>query len=179
VTLLAQLAALVAIVSTGVVYGTDAFCALVQRPALARVDDATLTAVMGHVHRYGDRRMPAPGILGIITAAAAFVISARIQHASFEGNDGFRRVRARTPPQVYRRYSSADLALSRRPGPPPRRPATRRRTVRGPDARAVPETRAGRYPADTAVSWAVWAVTAPMPASLLRGAKHDPRDGAN
>lgn len=42
-TLLAQLAALLAIISTGVVYGTDAFCALVQRPALARVDDATLT----------------------------------------------------------------------------------------------------------------------------------------
>lgn len=32
-TLLAQLAALLAIMSTGVVYGTDAFCALVQRPA--------------------------------------------------------------------------------------------------------------------------------------------------
>ena len=57
--------------STGVVYGTDVFCALVQRPALARVDDATLTAVMGNVHRFGDRRMPVPGILGIIAAAAA------------------------------------------------------------------------------------------------------------
>lgn len=75
-TLLAQLAALVAIVGTGVVYGTDAFCALVQRPALARVDDAALTAVMGNVHRYGDRRMPAPGILGIIAAAAASVLAA-------------------------------------------------------------------------------------------------------
>lgn len=40
-TLIAQLAALVAIVSTGAACGTDAFCALVQRPALARVDDAT------------------------------------------------------------------------------------------------------------------------------------------
>ena len=39
-TLLSQLAALAAIVGTGVVYGTDVFCALVQRPALARVDDA-------------------------------------------------------------------------------------------------------------------------------------------
>jgi len=80
VTLLAQLAALVAIVSTGVVYGTDAFCALVQRPALARVDDATLTAIMGNVHRYGDRRMPAPGIFGIIAAAAASVIAAVAGH---------------------------------------------------------------------------------------------------
>ena len=70
-TLLAQLAALLAIVSTGIVYGTDAFCALVQRPALARVDDSALTAVMGNVHRYGDRRMPVPAIIGIIAAAAA------------------------------------------------------------------------------------------------------------
>jgi hypothetical protein len=49
--LAAHIAALIAVLSTGVVYGTDAFCALVQRPALARVDDATLTAVMGNVHR--------------------------------------------------------------------------------------------------------------------------------
>jgi hypothetical protein len=75
VTLLAQLVALLAIVSTGIVYGTDAFCALVQRPALARVDDATLTVVMGNVHRYGDRRMPAPGILGLIAAAVASVLA--------------------------------------------------------------------------------------------------------
>ncbi|MGI8547791.1 MAG: DUF1772 domain-containing protein, partial [Gemmatimonadaceae bacterium] len=75
-TLLAQLATLVAIVSAGVVYGTDAFGALVLKPALARVNDATLTAMMGNVHRYGDRRMPVPGILGIIAAAAASVIAA-------------------------------------------------------------------------------------------------------
>jgi len=80
VTLLAQLAALLAIVSTGVVYGTDAFCALVQRPALARVDDAALTAVMGNVHRYGDRRMPAPGILGLLAAAAASALAAVAGH---------------------------------------------------------------------------------------------------
>jgi hypothetical protein len=73
VTLLAQLAALAAIVSTGVVYGTDAFCALVLRPALARVDDATLTAIMGNVHRYGDRRMPAPGIVAAVASVTAAV----------------------------------------------------------------------------------------------------------
>ncbi|TCN40097.1 uncharacterized protein DUF1772 [Kribbella orskensis] len=75
-TLLSQLAALLAIVSTGIVYGTDAFCALVLRSALARVDDATLTASVGNVHRFADRRMPAPGILGIIAAAAASVLAA-------------------------------------------------------------------------------------------------------
>src|SRR6202007_1676583 len=64
---LSQLAALAASVGTGVVYGTDVFCALVQRPALTRVDDATLTAVTGNVHRFADRRMPAPGIPSLAT----------------------------------------------------------------------------------------------------------------
>ena len=72
-TLLSQLAA---IAGTGVVYGTHDFCALVQRPALARVDDAALTAVMGNVHRFADRRMPAPGILGVAAAAAATGLAA-------------------------------------------------------------------------------------------------------
>jgi hypothetical protein len=75
-TLLSQVAALAAIAGTSVVYGTDVFCALVQRPALARVDDATLTAVMGNVHRFADRRMPAPGILGVAAAAAAAGLAA-------------------------------------------------------------------------------------------------------
>ena len=79
-TLLARVAALVAILSVGVVYGTDTFCALVQRPALARVDDAALTAVMGNVHRYGDRRLPAPGILGIAAAVTASVLAAVAGH---------------------------------------------------------------------------------------------------
>jgi hypothetical protein len=62
--------------SVAVIYGTDAFCALVQRPALARVDDATLTAVMGNIHRFGDRRLPVPGLLGMIASAAACVLAA-------------------------------------------------------------------------------------------------------
>jgi hypothetical protein len=74
VILVAQVSALIAIMGIGVVYGTDAFCALVQRPALARVDDAALTAVMGNVHRYGDRRMPVPGVIGLLGSAAASVL---------------------------------------------------------------------------------------------------------
>ena len=70
-----RIAALIAILSTGVVYGTDVFCALVQRPALARVDDGALTSVMGNVHRYGDRRMPIPGVLGTIAAAICAAVA--------------------------------------------------------------------------------------------------------
>jgi hypothetical protein len=75
-TLLSQLAALLAVLSTGIVYGTDAFCALVQRSALARVDDATLTTVMGNLHGVADRRMPVPGILGVLAAGLASVLAA-------------------------------------------------------------------------------------------------------
>lgn len=73
---LAQVTALLAIMGVGVVYGTDAFCALVQRPALARVDDAALTSVMGNVHRFGDKRMPVPGVLGLVGSAAATILAA-------------------------------------------------------------------------------------------------------
>jgi ABC-type transport system involved in cytochrome bd biosynthesis fused ATPase/permease subunit len=49
---------------------------MVQRPALARIDDAALVEVMGNVHRYGDRRMPLPGVVGIIAAAASAALAA-------------------------------------------------------------------------------------------------------
>ncbi|MFG6476786.1 DUF1772 domain-containing protein [Microbacterium sp. P06] len=78
--LVAQIAALMATMGIGVVYGTDAFCALVQRPALARVDDAALTAVMGNVHRYGDKRMPFPGVIGLLGTAVACVLAAVAGH---------------------------------------------------------------------------------------------------
>jgi hypothetical protein len=73
---LAKVAALIAVLGTAVVYGTDVFCAMVQRPALALVDDGALVAVMGYVHRYGDRRMPFPGVVGMIAAAASAALAA-------------------------------------------------------------------------------------------------------
>ena len=84
----AKMFALIAVLGTAVVYGTDVFCAMVQRPALARVDDRALLAVMGNIHRYGDRRMPVPGVLGLVAAAisAAFAAaSGRWTHAAAAG----------------------------------------------------------------------------------------------
>jgi hypothetical protein len=69
-------AALIGVLGTAVVYGTDVFCAMVLRPALALIDDRTLVAVTGNVHLYGDRRMPLPGVVGIIAAAASAVLAA-------------------------------------------------------------------------------------------------------
>jgi hypothetical protein len=77
-----RIAALIAVLGTAVVYGTDVFCTMVMRPASASVDDAALVAVMGRVHRYGDRRMPVPGALGIIATAASGVLAAAAAHWS-------------------------------------------------------------------------------------------------
>lgn len=66
---------LIAILCTAVVYGTDVFATIVLRPALAVVDDRALVAVMGSVHRYGDRRMPVPGIIGGLATAATVALT--------------------------------------------------------------------------------------------------------
>jgi uncharacterized membrane protein len=76
----AGVAALIAVLGTAVVYGTDVFCAMVLRPALALIDDGALVAVIGNVHRYGDRRMPIPGVVGMIAAAASAVLAAVAGH---------------------------------------------------------------------------------------------------
>jgi hypothetical protein len=75
-----QFAALIAVMGTAVVYGTDVFCAMVLRPALARVDDRALGAVTGFVHRYADRRMPVPGVIGVAAAAASTALAALAAH---------------------------------------------------------------------------------------------------
>ena len=40
------------------------------------VDDRALLAVTGNIHRYGDRRMPVPGVLGLVAAAISAVFAA-------------------------------------------------------------------------------------------------------
>ena len=69
-------AAALAVLGTAVVYGTDVFCAIVLRPALALVDEGVLVAVTGRVHRYGDRRMPMPGVVGIVATVATAILTA-------------------------------------------------------------------------------------------------------
>src|SRR5947208_1924634 len=49
-------------------------------PALASIDDRALVAVTGSVHRYGDRRMPVPGGLGVVATAVSAVGAALAGH---------------------------------------------------------------------------------------------------
>ncbi|OBF30068.1 DUF1772 domain-containing protein [Mycobacterium sp. ACS1612] len=78
--LITRAAAVIAVLGTAVVYGTDVFCAIALRPALALVDDSALVAVMGRVHQYGDRRMPVAGVLGIVATATSVVSAAVAEH---------------------------------------------------------------------------------------------------
>ncbi|WP_328997773.1 DUF1772 domain-containing protein [Kribbella sp. NBC_00709] len=68
---IATAAALVAILSAAVIYGTDLFCALVVRPAASGAADSSVADLLGHVHEYGDRRLPVPGMISVIATAVA------------------------------------------------------------------------------------------------------------
>jgi len=59
---LIEILAGLAILANAVIYGTDVFGAIVLRPAIAVVDDRTLTQLLGHVHRIADRRFAAIGM---------------------------------------------------------------------------------------------------------------------
>ena len=78
--LIIRAALLVAMLGNAVVYGTDVFCAIVMRPALALIDDGALVTVTGRVHQYGDRHMPVPGGIGMAAAAVSAVLAAVTGH---------------------------------------------------------------------------------------------------
>lgn len=69
-------AALVAIFTAAVIYGTDVFCALIVRPAARGAADASVADLLGRVHEYGDRRLPIPGVLSIVATAVATATTA-------------------------------------------------------------------------------------------------------
>ena len=78
-TLIEVLAGL-AILANAVIYGTDVFGAIVLRPAIAAVDDRTLTQLLGHIHRIADRRFPAIGAAGLIAAIVTAALAGASGH---------------------------------------------------------------------------------------------------
>jgi hypothetical protein len=69
-----------AILANAVIYGTDVFGAIILRPAIAAVDDRTLTQLLGHIHRIADRRFAAIGIGGLIATVATVALAAATGH---------------------------------------------------------------------------------------------------
>jgi ABC-type nickel/cobalt efflux system permease component RcnA len=80
VTTLGQVLIAASVLAVGIVYGTDVFCAIILRPALALVDDRTLVSTMGRVHDFGDRRLRVPGVVGLISAVAGTAVIAVAGH---------------------------------------------------------------------------------------------------
>ena len=77
---LIEILAGLAILANAVIYGIDVFGAIVLRPAIAAVDDRTLTQLLGHVHRIADRRFAAIGAGGLIAAIAMAALAAATGH---------------------------------------------------------------------------------------------------
>jgi hypothetical protein len=74
--------AIVAALCTAVIFGTDVLGALVMRPAYAEIDDRSLVRILGLTHLYGDRRLPIPGALGVVAAAATTVLGFVLGHVA-------------------------------------------------------------------------------------------------
>jgi hypothetical protein len=62
--------------ANAVMYGTEVFGAIVLRPAVAGVDDRTFTQLLGHIHRIAERRFPAIGAVGLMSAVAMTAVAA-------------------------------------------------------------------------------------------------------
>jgi len=77
---LTEILAGLAILANAVIYGTDVFGAIVLRPAIAAVDDRTLTRLLGHVHRIADGRFAAIGAGGLAAAIAMTALAAATGH---------------------------------------------------------------------------------------------------
>ena len=77
---LIEILASLAILANAVIYGTDVFGAIVLRPAIAAVDDRTLTQLLGHIPRIADRRFPAIGAAGLIAAMATAALAGASGH---------------------------------------------------------------------------------------------------
>ena len=77
---LIEILASLAILANAVIYGTDVFGAIVLRPAIAAVDDRTLTQLLGHIHRIADGRFPAIGAVGVIAAMATAALAGASGH---------------------------------------------------------------------------------------------------
>jgi hypothetical protein len=77
---LIEILAGLAIPANAVSYGTNVFGAIVLRPAIAAVDDRTLTQLPGHIHRIADRRFAAIGTGGLTAAIAMAALAAATGH---------------------------------------------------------------------------------------------------
>src|SRR5262245_41669291 len=73
------LPALVGILSTAVLFGTDTFFLTIGRPALRLASPSAGTEIMGFFHMFADARMPIWGVLAILSNVLLAVLSESAQ----------------------------------------------------------------------------------------------------
>ena len=85
-TIISQLLLILAILTTGVVYGTDMFHMIAGKKAAALSKDSSIADLLGHTHLVADKRMPAVGIASILcTALFIFINCKDIAAVCFSG----------------------------------------------------------------------------------------------
>jgi hypothetical protein len=59
---------IIAVLSTGIIYGTDVFFALIVKKAVKESDDSSIADLIGRIHLIADKRMPPIGITSILSS---------------------------------------------------------------------------------------------------------------
>src|SRR5882757_3867994 len=65
----------VAVLTAGIIYGTDGFHAIAGKKALSLSKDSSIADVVGHTHHVADKRMPVIGVTSIISTALFVLIN--------------------------------------------------------------------------------------------------------
>jgi hypothetical protein len=76
-----QILLTIAILTTGIIYGTDVFFAVVGKKASRMSKDSSIADLLGHIHLVADKRIPIIGIASVAsTSLSVFLIG--INHIS-------------------------------------------------------------------------------------------------
>jgi hypothetical protein len=73
--IISQTLLIIAILMTGIIYGTDMFHALVVRKATALSKNSSIADLIGHTHLIADKRMPAIGITSVTATAISVMLN--------------------------------------------------------------------------------------------------------
>ncbi|MDN3550859.1 DUF1772 domain-containing protein [Mucilaginibacter aquaedulcis] len=83
--LINQILLAIAILTTGVVYGTDVFHAIVVKKAVSLSSDSAIADLMGHTHLIADKRMPLIGATSLVSSLLITVLNYNSALAIYSG----------------------------------------------------------------------------------------------
>jgi uncharacterized membrane protein len=69
---------IIAVLSTGIVYGTNVFFALIVKKAVKKSEDSSIADLIGWIHLIADKRMPPIGITSILSSVSFICLNGLI-----------------------------------------------------------------------------------------------------